>query len=129
MLGRRVDDARPVVLVVDDHPDLVQVMRFAFEREGFRVYEAADGRVALDVLRAVRPDAIVLDLQMPGMDGWAFRVAQRALPGMRDVPVVVFWGGGVVEPPSRELAPSAVVAKGDGVARLVAAVRGVLERS
>ena len=127
--GGRIADARPVVLVVDDHPDLVQVVRFAMQREGYRVYEAADGRVALDLLRAVRPDVIVLDLAMPGMDGWAFRAAQRALPGMRDLPVVVFSGEGPADPPSPELAPSAVFPKGAGVGRLVTVVRSLLPPS
>jgi CheY-like chemotaxis protein len=117
---------QPVVLVVDDHPELCRMVRFAFEREGFRVFEAADGRAALELMHEVTPMVIVLDVDMPRMDGWGFRAAQRALPGLRDVPVVLFTGGGPAVPPSPELAPSAVVPKTAGVNRLLAAVRSVL---
>jgi CheY-like chemotaxis protein len=122
-----VAEESPVVLVVDDHPELCRMVRFAFERDGFRVYEAADGRAALDLLQAVRPSVIILDVAMPRMDGWAFRAAQLDLPAVRDVPVVLFTGGGPPEPPVPELAPAAVVAKAAGVNRLLAAVKSVLD--
>ena len=60
------------ILVVDDEPSLRAVMAEALAAEGYEVSQAADGARALDLLRRARADAIVLDLTMPIMDGWAF---------------------------------------------------------
>jgi two-component system OmpR family response regulator len=60
---------RPRVLVVDDDPRLREVVRYALERGGYAVLEAADGDGALAAVRRERPDLIVLDVQMPGPDG------------------------------------------------------------
>ncbi len=57
------------VLVVDDEPPIVRAVQAYLEREGFQVYTAADGRSALKAARAFRPDVIVLDIMLPGMDG------------------------------------------------------------
>jgi CheY-like chemotaxis protein len=58
------------VLVVDDAADLRMLMKLAFEREGFRVTEAEDGAAAITALEAGLPDALVLDLRMPVLDGF-----------------------------------------------------------
>lgn len=58
------------VLVVDDEDDLRLVVRSALAGAGFRVYEASGGREALEVVRDVRPDLVLLDVMMPDMDGW-----------------------------------------------------------
>jgi two-component system OmpR family response regulator len=60
------------ILVVDDEESIRDVIGETLELEGYRVEKAADGHAALLMLRASRPDAIVLDLMMPGMDGWTF---------------------------------------------------------
>jgi CheY-like chemotaxis protein len=60
------------ILVVDDEESIRDVIGETLELEGYRVEKAADGNAALVMLRASRPDAIVLDLMMPGMDGWTF---------------------------------------------------------
>ncbi|HEX2729681.1 MAG TPA: response regulator transcription factor [Rubrobacteraceae bacterium] len=57
------------VLVVDDEKNLVNLLRGYLEREGFEVHEALDGPAALEVARRVRPDLIVLDWMLPGLDG------------------------------------------------------------
>jgi DNA-binding response OmpR family regulator len=57
------------VLVVDDEPNLVELVRGYLEREGYVVLTAADGPTALDVVRARRPELVVLDLMLPGLDG------------------------------------------------------------
>ena len=57
------------ILVVDDEPKIVKLARDYLERSGFRVVTAADGTTALAVARHERPDLIVLDLNLPGMDG------------------------------------------------------------
>ena len=59
----------PPILVVDDDPAIRAVVRFALERAGFTVAEAADGRAALQQAAATSPALIVLDVAMPGLDG------------------------------------------------------------
>ena len=61
--------ARPCALVVDDEPPLVQVVSGYLDREGFEVVAAGDGETAVALARQARPDVIVLDLMLPGIDG------------------------------------------------------------
>ena len=77
------------VLVVDDNADTRRHMRAALERDHWTVSEAANGREALAKVAANRPRVVLLDLEMPVMDGFAFLHAFRDLPGCRDIPVVV----------------------------------------
>jgi DNA-binding response OmpR family regulator len=57
------------VLVVDDERNLVKLLRGYLEREGFEVYEALDGKAAIEVARRVDPDLVILDWMLPGLDG------------------------------------------------------------
>ena len=75
------------VLVVDDEPQVRATVREALTFEGYDVTEAANGAEALALISQVRPAAIVLDLWMPVMDGWAFRRAQLA--AHPEIPVIV----------------------------------------
>ncbi|MBK8226809.1 MAG: response regulator transcription factor [Flavobacteriales bacterium] len=59
----------PKVLLVDDEPDIIELLKYNLEREGFTVSSAQNGRDAIKVAKAERPDLIVLDIMMPGMDG------------------------------------------------------------
>jgi DNA-binding response OmpR family regulator len=58
------------ILVVDDEPDLIAVLRMGLQMEGFEVLEAADGAAGLERAQADKPDLIVLDLMLPKMDGY-----------------------------------------------------------
>lgn len=60
------------VLVVDDEPDIRQVLAYVLGDEGYEVYEASDGHTALELIDREHPDIIILDMKMPGMDGWNF---------------------------------------------------------
>jgi len=77
------------LLVVDDDEGSRALVRQAVEREGWSVAEAANGVQALDAMAAARPDAIVLDLMMPEMDGFEFLQKLRERQEWRDIPVVV----------------------------------------
>jgi len=57
------------ILIVEDHPTMREAMRLVLEGEGFTIDEAADGRTALDSIRADRPDLVFLDLNIPGANG------------------------------------------------------------
>src|SRR5438105_8172864 len=58
------------VLAVDDEEDILTIIRHNLEHEGHRVLTASDGDMALDLIRQERPDVVVLDVMMPGTDGW-----------------------------------------------------------
>ena len=75
-------EVRPTVLIVDDHPDFRASARALLEAEGFAVVgEAASGREAISEVERVRPQVVLLDIQLPDLDG--FWVAERlaAVPG------------------------------------------------
>ena len=57
------------VLVVEDEPTLLETLQYNLARQGYEVYTATDGLAALDIARRERPDAIVLDIMLPGLDG------------------------------------------------------------
>lgn len=77
------------VLVVDDEADIRELVRALLERAGALVREAADGRDALRLLDDARPDVIVLDVTMPGFDGW--QTLER-IRDLSDVPVLMLTG-------------------------------------
>ena len=76
-------------LVVDDSGVVRKVARRIVETMGFQVIEAEDGSVALDACKQAFPDAVLLDWNMPVMDGLEFLIQLRRMPG-GDAPVVVF---------------------------------------
>jgi signal transduction histidine kinase len=77
------------LLVVEDDADIREALDGLLSMEGFRVAGCSNGREALDWLRASpKPDVILLDLMMPVMDGWQFRVAQKEDPELSTIPVL-----------------------------------------
>src|SRR4051812_43717388 len=88
--GKRLGESDKHILVVEDNAALRQVMRAVLEAAGYRVACAANGREALDSLRAAEPPfVILLDLSMPVMDGWQFRERQRQTAGFASIPVLL----------------------------------------
>ena len=79
----------PTVLVVDDDRATRELISRGLEKEGFRVITANTGEEALRLARAQRPDAISLDVLMPGMDGWTVLSSLKADPITASIPVVV----------------------------------------
>lgn len=77
------------VLVVDDEPQVVWMLRFTLEAEGYQTFSARDGRAALDEVRQHRPNLMLLDIMMPIMDGWTVLEELRALPDEERPRVVV----------------------------------------
>lgn len=85
--------AREHVLIADDHVDTRVVLRHYLEAYGFDVAEAGDGACALESVRSDRPDALILDVQMPFMDGIEVLKAIRADKSLFDLPVLMLSGG------------------------------------
>ena len=77
------------VLVVDDDPSVVDMLRLGLEAEGMRVYTAGDGAEALDVLHKSPIDLVLLDIMMPRVDGWMALMEIRNNPATADIPVIM----------------------------------------
>jgi two-component system cell cycle response regulator DivK len=88
----------PAVLIVDDEPDQLDVYRQYLHFEGYRVAVAGGGRVALDVALAARPDVIIMDLAMPGMDGFEATRRIKELKATREIPVIALSAYGEIPP-------------------------------
>lgn len=78
------------VLVVDDNQLNLELARYVLEADGLVVDEALNVDEAWARLRAVRPDIVLVDIQLPGTDGLALVRALKATPGLDDVPVIAF---------------------------------------
>lgn len=78
-----------LVLVVDDEPDIRELIQMNLELAGYRVATAADGREALEAVQREAPDAILLDLMMPDVDGWAVldQLKSRSGRDLSEIPV------------------------------------------
>jgi CheY-like chemotaxis protein len=86
------------VLIVDDDLDILDALTDLLESEGYSVTTVTDGRAAMSHLRrGLRPCMILLDLMMPGMNGWDFRAEQMKDADLRDIPVVVVTAASVSE--------------------------------
>ncbi len=116
------------ILVVDDEPNIVDLLRLYLEKEGYRVLAARDGPSALDVQGAEAPDLVVLDLMLPGIDG--LEVCRR-IRRTSDVPIVMLTARGedldVVV--GLEVGADDYVAKPFHPRTLVARIRAVLRRA
>lgn len=95
-------DVAPRILVADDDPDLRTLLALNLASEGYRVETARDGDEAWDLALRAAPEAIVLDVMMPGRDGMDLLCSLREHPRTRDIPVVLLtakandadvWGG------------------------------------
>ncbi|MAQ95856.1 DNA-binding response regulator [Rubrivirga sp. SAORIC476] len=83
------DNDRATVLVVDDEPDLVELLQYALETEGFTVLTASDGVAGLAIAEAEKPDLIVVDIMMPRMDGIALTAQIRERAALRLTPILM----------------------------------------
>ena len=116
------------ILVVDDEPQIVKVLRGYLEQAGFRVVTASDGQLALAQYKHEKPDLVLLDLHLPGMDG--LEVARR-LRASANVPIIMVTAR--VEETDRliglELGADDYVTKPFSPREVVARVRAVLRRA
>ena len=80
------------ILAIDDDPAQLQLLQRGLKRAGFEVETARDGRDGLDKLKARPPDAVVLDLDMPELDGNRFLTLVKGHPATRRIPILVLSG-------------------------------------
>ena len=86
-------EQRPVVLLVEDHTDTRQ-MYAEFLGGVFQILEAADGLQAVQAMRTRRPDLLITDLSLPGLDGFQLVALMRADPALTRVPIICLSGFG-----------------------------------
>jgi DNA-binding response OmpR family regulator len=77
------------VLVIDDDPVIVKLLRVNFELEGFNVISAGDGQEGLDAARRQRPDVVISDIMMPKMNGLELVSTLKSDPATADLPVIL----------------------------------------
>lgn len=78
----------PIVLVVDDNPTNLKLIAYLLQAKGYDVRTATDAESALDVVRDARPALILMDLQLPGMDGLELTRQLKSDPATRDIVVI-----------------------------------------
>lgn len=98
----------PAILIIEDDEDIRETLVDALCDEGLPAVGAADGASALSFLRAspTRPEVIFLDLMMPGMSGADFLAAQRSVPALAKIPVVILSADAGVRAKAAELGAS-----------------------
>src|SRR5918996_6223128 len=79
----------PLILVVDDVPDNVEILQLRLESQGYDVIAAGDGEAALAIIRDKLPDLVLLDIMMPKLDGIGAVKVLKAAPGLPFIPVIL----------------------------------------
>jgi CheY-like chemotaxis protein len=144
--GRRTPESQPcartpavpvfgdgrTILVVEDDPNLLKLMTGAFERAGFKTFSARNGRLGVQLVRALKPDLMVTDIVMPEKEGIATIIeAKAAAP---DTAVIAISGGGAYGRSdnflqwAEELGADRVMAKPFPMSQLLQAAHSVLDR-
>lgn len=120
--------SRRRILVVDDEPRMIHFIRLNLEHDGFEVYEALSGSLALEQLRDQLPDLILLDIMMPDLDGFE---TLRMIREISSVPVIMLTAKGEEEDKVRglELGADDYITKPFSPRELVSRVRAVLRRT
>jgi DNA-binding response OmpR family regulator len=94
----------PLILVVDDVPDNVQIVQLRLESQSYGVITAADGGEALEKVKSALPDLILLDVMMPGKDGFTFCGELKRDPRFSSIPIVLLSARGLERDRSHGLA-------------------------
>jgi len=118
----------PLVLVVDDQDEVRELTVRVLKSHGYDVIEALDGGDALSSLCRYAPDLVILDLNMPAMDGWQFRAEQQRLTDERlaAIPVLLMTGEEDADEHAEKLRVAGLVKKPFEVAQFLKAVQRAL---
>ncbi len=77
------------ILIIDDDPTLLKMVQPYLESHGFLVATAVDGEQGIERIKADRPDLIILDVQMPKMNGYTFMFEIKKINGTKNIPIIV----------------------------------------
>ena len=118
------------ILVADDEPNIVLSLEFLLKQAGFRVRTVADGEAALAAIAQEPPDLVLLDVMIPGRDGYAVCQAIRSNPAWRDVRIIMLTakGGEIQREKGLSLGADEYVTKPFSTRELVERIRRMLER-
>ena len=83
-----MDINKAKILIVDDEKDIIEFLKYNFEKEGFKVYTASNGNEGKKVAKKEKPDLIILDIMMPGMDGVELCQELRNIPEFEDTLII-----------------------------------------
>ena len=118
------------ILIVDDDKQIVRLLRSYIEQSGYETLTAYDGNEALHMIRAHHPDLVVLDLMLPGLDGWEITRIIRSDAQLREMPIIMLTAR--VEDTDRivglELGADDYISKPFNPREVVARIRAVLRR-
>ena len=126
-----MSDTKRKILLVDDEPNIVKMVTKRLEVKEFEVVVAMDGEQALELAQRERPDFIILDLMLPGLDGLQVCQRLKSDQSCRDVPVVIMFSGkGQPEDAERcrQAGAYGYVSKTQGTAALLEQIETVLQR-
>jgi DNA-binding response OmpR family regulator len=118
------------ILVADDEPNIVLSLEFLLKQAGFRVRTVADGEAALAAIAQEPPNLVLLDVMIPGRDGYAVCQAIRSNPAWRDVRIIMLTakGGEIQREKGLSLGADEYVTKPFSTRELVDRVRRMIER-
>lgn len=77
------------VVCIEDEAPMVELLEFILKKHGYEGHMAMNGQEGLELIRSVRPDLVLLDLMLPGMDGWEVYQHMKADEVMRAIPVII----------------------------------------
>lgn len=125
------DASKPLVLVVEDEPAVVTMLRYNLEKQGFRVDEAGDGAEALTRIAETRPDLVLLDWMLPTLSGIEVCRQVRRNPNTRDLPVIMLTARADDQDAVRGLNTGAddYITKPFSIEALLARMRALLRRA
>lgn len=119
------------VVIIEDEPDIANLLARRFASEGFGVATATDGRAGLHAVHLYRPNLILLDLLLPGVSGWEVCRSLKANLATRDIPVIIV--SAIGSPEDRiallEMGVDDFIVKPCSVKEVVARARAVLRRA
>lgn len=114
--------ARGKILVVDDEPSMRELLRLHLGNQGYEVQEAEDAIVAGHLILKRKPDLVIVDVQMPYMNGYEFVGALKSDPQTRDIPVVFLTTDDNVASQAKKLGAAAYLQKPITADRLIEVV-------
>lgn len=125
------DTLKPIVLIVEDEADIVTLLQYNIEKEGFRTLVATDGEEALVTIKETTPNIVLLDWMLPHTSGIEVCRQMRRNPRTRDVPIIMLTARGEEADKVRGLNAGAddYIAKPFSVAELIARMRAVMRRA
>ena len=119
------------ILIVDDEPNVVVPIQYLMEQQGYKVMIAERGDYALDLIYQYKPDLVLLDIMLPGIDGYEVCEIVRLNPNYRNVKIIFLTAKGREEEIAKGLAlgADAYITKPFSNAALVAKVKELLEKT